>query len=143
MFHKILVALDGSDVSILAFNRALDMSRENKSELHLVYIVEQRLATLGPNDGGRMMILQKFEEEGRELLNKYTDVAKTEGINAISHLLTGHAAGEEIVNLSSELDCDLLVVGSNGKSALDRLLIGSVSSFVVKSAKTNIMVVRN
>jgi len=141
MFTKILVALDGSDISMLAFNRALNISKQDNAELHLAYVVEKGMASIGPADGSHLLLLEKVEAEGREMIEKQAEIAKNEGVNVFTHILNGHA-GEEITNLSSKIDCDLLVVGSLGKGKIDRLLLGSVSSFVVKSAKTNILVVR-
>ncbi|HJK27436.1 MAG TPA: universal stress protein [Methanocorpusculum sp.] len=44
--------------------------------------------------------------------------------------------------MSTKIGADLIVVGSLGKSKLDRLLLGSVSSYVVNYSKTNILIVR-
>ena len=54
----------------------------------------------------------------------------------------GHA-GSEIVALADKEKCDLIVVGSHGKSNADKLLIGSVSSFVVAHSTIATLVVRS
>ena len=54
----------------------------------------------------------------------------------------GHA-GSEIVSLADHEKVDLIVVGSHGKSQADRLLIGSVSTFVVTHSTVTTMVVRS
>jgi nucleotide-binding universal stress UspA family protein len=46
------------------------------------------------------------------------------------------------VNASEELAADLVIVGSHGRSEVDRILLGSVSSFVVSHSKVSVMVVR-
>jgi nucleotide-binding universal stress UspA family protein len=51
-------------------------------------------------------------------------------------------AGSEIISLAEQEKCDLIVIGSHGKSRIDRLLSGSVSSFVVTHSKVTTMVVR-
>ena len=53
----------------------------------------------------------------------------------------GHA-GSEVIALAEREKSDLIVVGSHGKSNTDRLLIGSVSTFVVTHSKATTMVVR-
>jgi nucleotide-binding universal stress UspA family protein len=53
----------------------------------------------------------------------------------------GHA-GNEIVKTAEELKADLIVVGSHGRSEVDRLLLGSVSSFVVSNSRVHVLVVR-
>jgi nucleotide-binding universal stress UspA family protein len=54
----------------------------------------------------------------------------------------GHA-GSEIVTLAEREKVDLIMVGSHGKSNTDRLLIGSVSTFVVTHSTASTMVVRS
>jgi nucleotide-binding universal stress UspA family protein len=54
----------------------------------------------------------------------------------------GHA-GSEILALAEEEKADLIIVGSHGKSNTDRLLIGSVSTFVVAHSTVTTMVVRS
>jgi nucleotide-binding universal stress UspA family protein len=59
----------------------------------------------------------------------------------ITHLRQGDA-GVEILSLSEQNKCDLIVVASHSKSSIDRLLLGSVSSFVVTHNKVKTLVVR-
>ena len=64
------------------------------------------------------------------------------GYEVETHLEGGHP-GDVIVNLAEKLDCDLIIAGSLGKSAFDRLFLGSVSSYISKATKTNFLIVRN
>jgi nucleotide-binding universal stress UspA family protein len=50
--------------------------------------------------------------------------------------------GSEIISLAEQEKSDLIVIGSHSKSSIDRLLSGSVSSFVVTHSKVTTMVVR-
>jgi nucleotide-binding universal stress UspA family protein len=68
--------------------------------------------------------------------------AQAQGVAITTHLKEGHA-GNEIVKLAREVGADLIVLGSHGKSNLDRILLGSVSSFVVSHAPVSTMVVRS
>ncbi|MDO5844614.1 MAG: universal stress protein [Methanocorpusculum sp.] len=142
MFKKILVSLDGSDISKHAFSRALDLAKTSKAELHVIYVIESGMISPGPVDTTWELIYQRFEKEGRDLLEELTQQAKEQGVTLTTHLEAGHA-GETIVKTSAELGCDLIVIGSLGKSKLDRLLLGSVSSYVVNYGKTNILIIRN
>jgi nucleotide-binding universal stress UspA family protein len=54
----------------------------------------------------------------------------------------GHA-GSEIVTLAEKEKTDLIMIGSHGKSRADRILIGSVSIYVVTHSKVTTMVVRS
>ncbi len=142
MFSKILSSIDGSDISIQAFRRAVDLARQNKAELHVIYVIESGLISPGPVDTSWELIYQRFETEGRELMEKLKEDAKEHNVTVIPHMEAGHA-GDTIIKTAEKFGCDLIILGSLGKSKLDRLLLGSVSSYVVNYAKTNIMIVRD
>ena len=142
MFTKILTAVDGSDISELAVEKAVTLAKQNNAELHLIYVIETGFITPGPGDTVRDLVHKRFEEEGATILEKSSEKAKAAGVAVESHLEVGHA-GNTIINSADKLGCDLIIVGSLGKSKLDRLLLGSVSSHVVNYAKTNILVIRN
>ena len=142
MFTKILTAVDGSDISELAVEKAVTLAKQNNAELHLIYVIETGFITPGPGDSVRDLVHKRFEEEGATILEKSAEKAKAAGVAVVSHLEVGHA-GNTIINSADKLGCDLIIVGSLGKSKLDRLLLGSVSSHVVNYAKTNILVIRN
>ena len=142
MLTKILTAVDGSEISERAVEKAASLAKQNNAELHLIYVIETGFLTPGPGDSVRDLVHQRFETEGKETLAILTARAKDAGVSVESHLEVGHA-GTTIVETAEKLGCDLIVVGSLGKSKLDRLLLGSVSSYVVNYAKTNILVIRN
>lgn len=142
MFTKILAAVDGSDISERAVEKAVDLAKQNNAELHLIYVIETGFISPGPGDSVRDLVHQRFEADGKATLEKLTAKTKEAGIDAEAHLEVGHA-GNTIIEMAEKLGCDLIIVGSLGKSKLDRLLLGSVSSHVVNYAKTNILVIRN
>ncbi len=142
MFTKILVAVDGSDISAHAVDKAIDLAKQNNADLHLLYVIEAGFVSPGPGDSVKDLVHKRFEDEGRNTLEKLTEKVKEGGVTVESHLEVGHA-GDTIVKTAEKLGCDLIIVGSLGKSKLDRLLLGSVSSHVVNYAKTNILVIRN
>lgn len=142
MFTKILVAIDGSDISKIAFNKAIELAKMSKAELHAIYVIESGMISPGPVDTSWELIYQRFEKEGRDVMAELVEEASKKGVNVIPHLEAGHA-GDTIINTALELECDLIVVGSRGKSKLDRFLIGSVSMHIVNYAKTSTLIIKN
>jgi len=141
MFHKLLVAIDGSEISMNVLEQAIDMARGWKAELHAVYIIETGLISSVPMDNTWEVIYSLLEQEGGKVLDIAEKKAQDAGIQIRKHLISGHA-GNEIINLAEAQGADLIIVGSRGKSQIDRLLIGSVSSHVVKYSNVTTMVVR-
>lgn len=142
VFTNILVAIDGSDASQRAFIRAVEEAKMWKARLHVVYIVETGLFSSLPADNTVEIMYRVLETEGNAVLEKAKKYAAENGVTAITHMKQGHA-GSEIITLAEKEKADLVMVGSHGKSQADRLLIGSVSTYVVTHSKVTTMVVRS
>ncbi len=142
VFTNILVALDGSEVSQRALVRAADEAKLWKANLHAIYVIETGLFSSLPLDNTVEIMYSVLEKEGNEVLEKAKKYGTDMGITVFTHIEQGHA-GSEIVTLAEREKVDLIMVGSHGKSNADRLLIGSVSTFVVTHSTTSTMVVRS
>jgi len=146
MFSNILVALDGSQVSQRAFSEAFDQARVWHAKIHVIYVIQSTISASNPMDQpfGRDSSLEMYqflEEEGIAVLKEAKKYCADNGISIGTHLKQGDA-GIEIISLAEQEKCDLIVVASHGKSNIDRLLLGSVSSFVVTHNKVTTLVVR-
>jgi nucleotide-binding universal stress UspA family protein len=83
-----------------------------------------------------------LQKEGESVLDKAKTESVARGVTLTTHLKFGHA-GSEIIALADKIKADLIIVGSHGKSQTDRLLIGSVSTFIVTHSSVSTMVVRS
>lgn len=142
VFNNILVALDGSEVSQRALVRATDEAKVWKAKLHAIYVVETGLFSSLPLDNTVEIMYRVLEKEGESVLDKAKKYCSEKGISVFTHMKQGHA-GSEIIALAEREKVDLIMVGSHGKSNTDRLLIGSVSTFVVTHSTASTMVVRS
>lgn len=142
MFRKILVAIDGSEPADRAFEVALGEAAMWKAEVHVVYVVESGLFTSLPMDNTLEIIYSVLQQEGEDILGKARSKADAAGVSLVTHLQQGHA-GSQIVALAEEVEADLIVLGSYGKSGVDRLLLGSVTDYVVQNSPITTMVVRS
>lgn len=142
MYNTILVAIDGSAVSVSAFEAAVEQAQAWRADLHAIYVVETGLFTDIPADNKLEIMYSLLEQEGTSAIDRIKEIAKKKNIEVKTHFEQGHA-GNTIISKAESLDADLIVLGSNGKSNVDRLLIGSVSSFVVEHSKVSVLVVRS
>ena len=81
------------------------------------------------------------EKTGHRATSSVVEKAKFAGLEAESVILKGSPA-EKILDFADEHDIDLIVVGSLGKSGIERFALGSVSEKVVRHAKVPVLVVR-
>lgn len=141
MFRKVLVAIDGSSQSLLALRTAIDEAKAWGGEVHVAYVIEIGLFSSLPVDNTWEVMYSLLDKEGKEILDNAVAAGAEGGVPLTTHLRQGHA-GQELLNLAEEIGADLIVVGSLGKSGIERLLLGSVSSFVVTNSPITTMVVR-
>jgi nucleotide-binding universal stress UspA family protein len=142
VFTNILIAVDGSEASQRAFVRAVDEAKVWNAKLHAVYIVETGLFSSLPADNTVEIMYRVLEQEGETVLARAKKDASGKGVNLVTHMKQGHA-GSEVIALAESEKSDLIIVGSHGKSQTDRLLIGSVSTYVVTRSRVTTMVVRS
>ncbi|PWR74934.1 universal stress protein [Methanospirillum stamsii] len=142
MYNTILVAIDGSVISEKAFSDAIEQAIAWKADLHAVYVVESGLFSDIPVDSKLEIMYSLLEQEGNTALEKIKEIAQKKNVTVTTHFEQGHA-GDTILSTAEKINADLIVMGSHGKSNIDRILIGSVSSFVVEHSKVSVLVVRS
>lgn len=137
---RILVAIDGSDYSARALELALTIANKFEAELLLAYALPPVPIVGEPTMVNLSEIQQQQEEFGNKLLAEQTEVAIKRGAKATGRLLLGPAA-EALAALAASEHVDLTVVGSRGRNAVARLLLGSVSTRLIQLCKNPILVV--
>src|SRR5918994_3759150 len=141
---RILLATDGSEATVQATLRAVDIADETSSELHVVHVgVVSPLPVSYPGTVGyAYKLYEQIEEESRELLRKESwQVKFAGGTVAGAHLRMG-VVDREIVALAKELKVGLIVMGCRGHRGIRRAIEGSTSDAVIRQAPCPVLVVR-
>lgn len=136
---KILVTTDGSKGSENATRFASKLAIESDSSITLLHVIPK----IGTTKEDVITLLKEEigspDEAGKKYLENGSKIASEFGIKADTKLLNG-APLEEI--LKEAENYDLVVTGSHGLGAIDRFLLGSVSSELVHNSKVPVLVVR-
>ena len=142
---NIVVGVDGSSVSTLAVSWAADTARMQRRPVTLVHALRRpsasELAWLSQAAYSLPEVTAAAEAEGRELLEHARELVehRAPGIDVGTVLQTGDAR-EILLDLAAE--AALVVVGTRGHGRVAGLLLGSVSTAVVKQAPCPVAVVR-
>lgn len=151
MTPRILIAFDGSSTAGLAVARAVEWFAAD-SEFHAVYVhgtgetiripvaIPPHAATRGldPEPG----LERRIEKQEREFIEKkIRDLTDEHGVQIRLHWRRGDPR-HEVVQAATDVSADVVVIGSRGHGKISRLLLGSVSSFVVEHAPVSTLVVR-
>lgn len=140
IYKKILIATDGSAENKKAISYGIELAKLSGARVYVTYVVDTASFDSIPMDGGWEMMYKLLEKEGNEITDKV--IADTgEDIEIESKLLEGHP-GHEIIDFAENNGIDLIVMGTHGKSGLDRFLLGSVAEKVTRNSHVPVMVVR-
>ena len=141
-FRRILVATDFSAASAPAVDRAIFLARESDAELTIAHAYQPPSLIL---DGYVPPPTYEtwdhsLEEEARKKLEHLVEDARRIGIQSTPLLLTGtpYAA---ITDAAKDLDCDLVIMGTHGRTGVSRFFLGSVASRVVSTAPCPVMTI--
>jgi len=148
MFKKILIPTDGSPLSAQAANAGVSFARSVNAEVVALYVTQPFAATIGFDGMAAAYAItdEAYEKAAAEQAQKYLqgviDRAETAGVPAQSHSVSNFNVADGIVQAASEHGCDLIFIGSHGRSGLSRLLLGSVTAKVLSLAQTAVLVYR-
>jgi nucleotide-binding universal stress UspA family protein len=138
-FERILVAIDGSEASFHAFEKALELAGLTRATL-LALAVEGPLPAYAATIGEIEEVQREKDAFFRQLARRIEEQAEAAGVPIEVELRPGHAA-ELIVRYASEVGADLIVLGHRGHFLRDHLL-GSTADRVAESAVCPVMIVR-
>ena len=132
-FTHVLHPTDFSEASLAACEKAVDLARQCGAKLTVLHVYANPLMAEG---------FAYVPDPRPELERMLGDVANEELPIAVARELRVGAPAETIVEFAREHNCDLIVMGTHGRTGLSHLLMGSVAENVVRHAPCPVMVVR-
>lgn len=141
-YNNILVAIDGSKESDLAFRRAVQIARTNNSQLFLVNVIDlQSYVGLEACDKS---LPDRAEAMTKELLNEYKERADLEGIDNCTIVIEfGSPKALIPTEIAEKFNIDLIISGATGLNSVEKFFIGSVSENIMRRAKCDVLIARD
>ncbi|MBM7698737.1 universal stress protein [Kurthia huakuii] len=143
MYQQILVCIDGSEVSPLVLEHAIDVAGRNAAKIHVANVVDTRNWPSYEN-------LTQTEE-------KLKETARAKAAEAVKHFIEQSGMPETQFNIiveagsprsiitkkiAKDVQADLIIIGASSVRGLDHLVVGSVASAVLRTATCDVLVVR-
>ena len=147
-FKKIMIATDGSVCSRIAADKGIEFARMSGGTVYAVHVLSK--AYLSAMDGESFSsmgmnpwesIKEEFQRQGEQAVNYVKDRGEMKGVNVESVLLEGNPS-EELIKYAEEKNMDIIIMGTLGKTGLDRFLLGSVTENLVSHSKVPVMVIK-
>jgi len=147
-YQKILVAVDGSDTSILAANYAISLAEKYNAELIILNVLHLRTLRqisssfiTAPTFG--LEQVKKIEEDAKRWVDDIRKKADQKGLISETKIIEeASSIVGTIVEFAENEKVDLIVVGTRGSTGFRRMLLGSVAKGVVTYAHCQVLVVK-
>ena len=137
MYKHILVAVDGSDNSLRAMEDAIKVASA-ESQIEILYVsptghIASEILKAGT--------LDEFNEQNREKVAREEAAVKASGI-AYKVTIECGEAGKVIAKYANDNDVNLVVIGCRGLNAMQEMVFGSVSTYVMKNVNCSCLFVK-
>ena len=138
MYEHILVPTDGSDGTDAAVDHAIDLAETYDAALHTIYVVDANVGA----DAGVANVYANLEQAGERAVQDVVDRAEAAGVETVEGAVAEGVPHRAILDYAEQRDVDLIVMGTHGRTGLDRYLLGSVAEKVVRLSDVPVMTVR-
>ncbi len=145
-YTRVMVAVDGSKTSEIAFKKAVDIVARNQGKLYIAHIVDTRTLQVFPQYERPLNgsdFLNQQSNAAKQTLDKYKEWAEQRDVTDIEIIIKNGSPRTELADvLPEEYEIDLLILGATGLNAIERAFVGSVSQYVVRNAPSDVLIVR-
>lgn len=139
MFQRILIAWDGSEVALRAFDVAIDLTRRYDAELVAVSIAYS--PAHAETDADREESADAAHRYLQETFGEVKDRAERVGIDVSHEIIAGEHLAAAILGYAHEHGFDLIVCGHHHSRRAGRLLLGGITEDLLSDAAIPVLVV--
>jgi nucleotide-binding universal stress UspA family protein len=138
MYETILLPTDGREASKAAYDHAMEIAERFDATLHVLYVADTtEYSTVTFEDN----VVDSLEREGKQVVDGVVEDAEARDVDAVGVVMQG-GAYETIQSYVDENDVDMVVMGTHGRSGFDRIVLGSVTEHVVRTADVPVVTAR-
>jgi len=145
VFSRIVVAVDGGELSDLALGTALRLAKDQHAKVRVVHVADVLPpAGLGAEYMDYELYQSSVRKAAQDVVTAAMAKAREAGAEAepvVVETVT-HDAGDGVVAEGERWGADLIVMGTHGRTGLGKLLLGSVAEEVVRHASCPVLLVR-
>ena len=141
MYDRILIPTDGSECADSAVEHALDIAAQYDAELHVLSIVDSRDVSHSAPAISPEQVQQTLRDRAESVVESVADRAEAAGVTVVTAVESG-IPDDVVVEYAADEDCDLIVMGTHGRTGLERYLLGSVTERTVRRSSVPVLTVR-
>jgi nucleotide-binding universal stress UspA family protein len=143
-YRNIVIATDGSENTQKAISYGVEIAKLSGATVHALYVVDVSSFSSIPmsSEVGWEAMYEILRSEGEKAVSAVKSQGESAGIEVREVVLEGNPSNA-IIEFAEDNNVDLIVMGTLGKTGLDRFLLGSVAEKVARGSKVPVMVVRS
>ncbi len=139
-FTRIVVAVDGSEVSLRGAEHAARIARQDGAELLALHVVPAPQFEL---QGGLADNYANARRNAKKWMKDVEEIAARHGIGVKTEIVVGaYSVVDAILGYAETMKADLIVTGTRGTTPSRRILVGSVASGLVEYSGCAVLVIR-
>ncbi|APT19079.1 universal stress protein UspA-like nucleotide-binding protein [Amylolactobacillus amylotrophicus DSM 20534] len=140
-YQHIQIAVDGSKEADMAFDKAVAVAKRNDATLEILHVIDTRAFQNVSSFDSAMV--EQVSQDAKTKMEEYYHKALDAGVKE-AHFQIEFGSPKSIIahDYPKKHNIDLIMVGATGLNAVERLLIGSVTEYVTRTAETDVLVVR-
>lgn len=136
MYDRILVPTDGSTGTAHVALQAIDLAEQYGATIYPLHVIEAIAGSFPGTGEGE----QSLEQRADNAVTTIARMAESHGVDCVTEVRQGDPS-KTILSYADEIDADLIVAGTHGRSGIRRHLIGSVAERLVRHATCPVMTV--
>lgn len=143
-YQKILVAIDDSEISANVIQQAAQLAKALNSQITLVqvmtldpYLADAYLRMRQSNE-----LIERVRSYVQENLTKAQKQFEELGQTVATQVVEGFSVHEEIIKAAQNLEVDLIIMGSHGRTGFKKFILGSVAQKVLGESHIPVLIVR-
>ncbi len=141
-YQTVLVGIDGSEQAKEAFEKAVEVARRNEGKVIVAAIIEPQLPTTMGYAPLSESVLEKEEDEAQEMIDEAKEYAASVSFHDVEGVVVFGSPKTALArDLPQKYGVDLVMVGQSGLNTVERLMVGSVASYVIREAPCDVLVV--
>ena len=143
-YQHILVCVDDSEPSIKALEHAIQLAKSLGSQVAVLEVLEldPMIAEDYINKGQSNVLIDRAKDYILASLEKIKVQYSEDGLSLSIQYREGLSIAETIIQTAIELETDLLVMGSHGRTGLKKLLLGSVAQTVLAQSPVPVLIAK-
>jgi nucleotide-binding universal stress UspA family protein len=142
IFKNIMVPYDGTNFSNRAFQKALDIAKKDGSKITVFTVIEGEYSAVMGYSKINLQVIKKQQSAAKKYIYKLESSAKNNNVPISVKIKQGTTIVKEIINFAKSKKFNLIVMGSHGRTGLNKLILGSVANGVAQQAKCSVMVIK-